>query len=118
RELRCVVCQSQSIAEYYADLARDMRVVVRERLAAGESDKEVLAYLVARYGDYVLLRPPVQANTLVLWLFPAVTLIASAASAFVYLRRPRSAPPPPLTADEAQALEAFLARDDAEAETK
>ena len=111
RELRCVVCQSQSIAESNADLAREMRVIVRERLTAGDSDKEVLAYLVARYGDYVLLRPPVQANTLILWLFPAVTLIVSAAGAFIYLRRPRAESPQPLTAEETSALEALLARD-------
>ncbi|MEQ8177050.1 MAG: cytochrome c-type biogenesis protein CcmH [Amphiplicatus sp.] len=111
RELRCVVCQSQSIAESNADLAREMRIVVRERLTAGDSDKEVLAYLVARYGDYVLLRPPMQANTLILWLFPAVTLIVSAAGAFIYLRRAPTPAPQPLTAEEAGALEALLARE-------
>ena len=118
RELRCVVCQSQSIAESNADLAKEMRVVVRERLTAGDSDKEALAYIVSRYGDYVLLRPPVQGNTLILWLFPAVTLIVSAAGAFVYLRRRPTEAPQPLTEVEANALEALLARDTEKPETK
>lgn len=118
RELRCVVCQSQSIAESNADLAKEMRVVVRERLTAGDSDKEVIAYIVARYGDYVLLRPPVQGNTIILWLFPAVTLIVSAAGAFAYLRRRPTQAPQPLTEAEENALEALLARDAEKPETK
>ena len=69
-ELRCVVCQSESIDDSNAPLAKDLRLLVRERLRAGDSDAEVIAFIRARYGDYVLLKPPVQGNTLVLWLTP------------------------------------------------
>ena len=72
--LRCVVCQNQSIDDSNAPLAHDLRVLVRERLSAGDTDKQAIAYLVARYGNFVLLRPPVQANTLLLWLGPALFL--------------------------------------------
>lgn len=68
--LRCVVCQNQSIDDSDADIARDMRFLVRERLVAGDTDPQVVAYMVARYGDYVLLRPPFQTNTLALWVGP------------------------------------------------
>ena len=70
RGLRCVVCQNQSIDDSDADMARDMRLVVRERLVAGDADREVEDYLVARYGEYVLLRPRLSAHTLVLWAAP------------------------------------------------
>jgi len=86
RELRCVVCQSQSIDDSNAPLAKDMRVIVRERLTAGDSDEEVKAFLVARYGDYVLLNPPLQGNTLLLWTAPLLLLVAAGGGAFVYLR--------------------------------
>ena len=66
KELRCLVCQNQSIEDSNADLARDLRQLVRERLAAGDSDEEVLSFVVARYGDWVLLTPPVQGNTMLL----------------------------------------------------
>lgn len=109
RQLRCVVCQSQSISESNADLARDMRIILRERIAAGDSDKEVVDYLVARYGDYVLLRPRVQPNTYALWLFPAAVLIAAAALGALYVRRRRLAPPPPaLTPEEEKDVEALI----------
>ena len=85
--LRCVVCQSQSIAESNAPLAKDLRILVRERIAAGDSDDETIGYIVERYGDYVLLMPPVQANTLFLWAFPALALAAAGAGAFFFLRR-------------------------------
>ena len=99
-QLRCVVCQSQSIAESNAPLAKDLRLLVRERLVAGDTDKEVIAYVVERYGDYVLLKPPVQGNTLFLWGFPALALLAGAAGAFFFLRRPKPAPPAPLSDEE------------------
>ena len=70
KQLRCVVCQNQSIEESDAELAADMRFVVRERLVAGDSDEEVIALMRDRYGDYVLLKPPVQGNTFVLWGAP------------------------------------------------
>lgn len=90
-QLRCVVCQSQSIAESNAPLAKDLRLLVRERLMAGDTDSEIIAYVVERYGDYVLLKPPVQGNTLFLWGFPALALIAGGAGAFVFLRRSKAA---------------------------
>lgn len=85
--LRCVVCQSQSIAESAAPLAKDLRILVRERLTAGDSDDEAIGYIVERYGDYVLLKPPVQPNTYFLWFFPAIVLIAGATAAVFFLRR-------------------------------
>lgn len=74
QELRCLVCQNQSIDDSSAPLARDLRLLVRERLQAGDGDAAVRDYLVARYGDFVLLRPPVKAATLALWLAPPILL--------------------------------------------
>lgn len=74
-ELRCLVCQNQSIDDSDAPLARDLRVIVRERLQAGDSDQEVLDFVVARYGEFVLLRPPFKTHTLLLWLAPVFALI-------------------------------------------
>ena len=91
RNLRCVVCQSQSIDESNAPLAKDMRIIVRERLVAGETDDEVYAFLVQRYGDYVLLKPPVQENTVLLWVAPALILIGAAAGAGFFLVRMKQA---------------------------
>ena len=76
--LRCVVCQNQSIEESEATLAKDMRVIVRERIAAGESDAQVIEFMRSRYGDYVLLRPPLQGNTYLLWFLPAFIVLAMA----------------------------------------
>lgn len=73
--LRCVVCQNQSIEDSEAPLAQDMRTIVRDRIAAGETNAEVTAYMRDRYGDYVLLKPPVQANTYALWFLPAVLVL-------------------------------------------
>src|SRR5262249_49804138 len=78
RDLRCLVCQNQSIDDSNADLAHDLRLIVRERLTAGDSDQQVKEYLVARYGDYVLLEPPLKAKTLVLWFAPALLLVLGA----------------------------------------
>ena len=89
RQLRCVVCQSQSIDDSSAPLAKDMRIIVRERLAAGDSDEKIYAYLVDRYGDYVLLNPPMQNNTLVLWAAPLAIFLGAGASAFFYLAKMR-----------------------------
>src|SRR3954451_19618973 len=73
-ELRCMVCQNQSIDDSEAPLAHDLRVLVRQRLEAGDTDRQVLDYLVARYGDFVLLRPPFKAETLLLWGLPPLAL--------------------------------------------
>src|SRR5262245_25674513 len=100
-ELRCLVCQNQSIDDSDAPLARDLRLLVRERLTAGDSDGEVQDFIVARYGEFVLLRPPLEPATLILWLTPVVLLAAAGVLAWRHLargRRPASASP--LTQDE------------------
>ena len=109
RELRCLVCQNQSIDESDAALARDLRVLVRERLVAGESDDEIVAFVVERYGDFVLLKPPFKAATWLLWGAPALALAAAGAVVLVRLRRRAGDPVsgPPLDAEEARRLEAL-----------
>ena len=84
--LRCLVCQNQSIDDSDASLARDLRVLVRERLTAGESDDQVIAY-VTRYGDYVLLEPPLKPTTYLLWFGPVGIFLVGGAAVFVFLRR-------------------------------
>ncbi|WP_304069936.1 cytochrome c-type biogenesis protein CcmH [Maricaulis maris] len=104
RDLRCVVCQSQSIDESNAPLAADMRAIVRERLLAGDSDAEVRAWLQTRYGDYVLMSPPVQGNTLLLWLFPLLALSGGAIAIVIFFRGQSARADGPLDADEAAEL--------------
>jgi cytochrome c-type biogenesis protein CcmH len=112
RELRCVVCQNQSIDDSAAPLAHDLRVILRERLAAGDSDRQAVAYLVRRYGDFVRLRPPFQPDTWPLWLGPFAVLLAGGAGAAIYMRgRARGAEPTLSAADEAE-LARLLARQD------
>jgi cytochrome c-type biogenesis protein CcmH len=108
-QLRCVKCQSESIAVSGAPIAKDMRLIVRERLLAGDTDAEAMDYLVERYGDYVLLKPPVQTNTYFLWAFPALIVIAGAAGAFFYLRRaPQKPAAAPLSPAEEEELKRIL----------
>jgi len=90
KELRCVVCQNQSIDDSNAELAGDMRVLVRERITAGDSNKEVLDYMVDRYGDYVLLNPPFKAATLVLWIGPAAIAVLGLFWVAMMFRRRKS----------------------------
>jgi len=115
KRLRCLVCQNQSIDDSDAGLARDLRVLVRERLTAGDSDEKVVAFVVARYGDFVLLRPPVKPATFVLWFGPLLILLLAGAGVFVFLRRrrPESAgiAARPLDAAEKKRLDALLADD-------
>lgn len=87
KDLRCLVCQNQSIDDSNADLARDLRVVVRERLVAGDTDEEIRYYVVERYGDYVLLTPPFNAATFMLWVGPVIILIAGIGVAVWSFRR-------------------------------
>ncbi len=87
RQLRCVKCRNQSIFDSNAGIARDLRVVVRERITAGDSDGEILDYVSARYGDYVLLKPPVAAHTYALWLAPFALLLAGGLALTLSLRR-------------------------------
>jgi cytochrome c-type biogenesis protein CcmH len=105
REIRCVVCQSESIDDSNAPLARDLRLLIRERIKAGDSDREVADFLVERYGDYVLLKPRVQGNTVALWLAPAVAGFTGAGALLYLLRRRRKTErQKPLTPEELDAL--------------
>ena len=89
RELRCMVCQNQSIDDSDAPLARDLRLLVRERLKAGDSNKQVLDFLTARYGDFVLLKPPLNMRTALLWSLPAGILVVGGVVLFIAIRRRR-----------------------------
>jgi cytochrome c-type biogenesis protein CcmH len=111
-ELRCMVCQNQSIDDSDAPLARDLRLLVRERLVAGDSDADVMQYLVVRYGDFILLKPPLKWSTALLWATPAVFLLLGLGLAVSNFRR-RSAvgPAPELSAREDAALERLLSDD-------
>jgi cytochrome c-type biogenesis protein CcmH len=110
QELRCLVCQNQSIDDSNADLAHDLRVLVRERLAKGDSDNQVVDYVSSRYGDYVLLRPPVKPGTWALWFGPPALLLLGAAGVVLFFRRRRTAvsAPPPLSDDEKRRLDLLL----------
>ncbi len=88
--LRCLVCQNESIDDSNADLARDLRLLVRHQLSQGKSNDEVLQYLRDRYGNFIMLKPPLQANTLLLWLAPAVALGLAAGTFVYYIRRDKS----------------------------
>ena len=85
--IRCLVCQNQSIDDSNADLARDLRILVRERLIAGDSDTEVLDYLISRYGDFVMLKPPFKGSTFILWLGPLFVFILAVIGLVIYFRR-------------------------------
>ena len=102
QELRCMVCQNQSIDDSDAPLAHDLRVLVRERLSAGDSDHQVLDFLVARYGDFVLLKPPLKLDTLLLWGLPPAALLAGLVALLLMARRRRTVnlQAPALTAAE------------------
>ena len=111
-DLRCLVCQNQSIDDSDAPLAKDLRVLVRERLVAGETDAAVRDFVVQRYGEFVLLKPVFRLHTALLWLAPVLVLAAGAFGAFRALRRRRADRPTPLTAEERSALERVLRRAD------
>jgi cytochrome c-type biogenesis protein CcmH len=100
--LRCLVCQNQSIDDSDADLAHDLRVLVRERLKQGDSDEQVISFLTARYGDFVLLEPPFKPATWLLWFGPPAILLLGAASIILFLRRRRAELSPPPALDEAE----------------
>jgi cytochrome c-type biogenesis protein CcmH len=102
--LRCVVCQNQSIDDSDAPLARDLRLVVREQLQAGKSDAEVRDYVVARYGHFVLLKPPVEPATWALWAGPFALLLLGGLSLWLWSRRARPAEAAPLSPEEAAEL--------------
>jgi cytochrome c-type biogenesis protein CcmH len=111
RTLRCLVCQNQSIDDSDAPLAHDLRVLLRERLTAGDTDTQAVGFMVARYGNFILLRPPVQADTLVLWFGPALLLMVAAIGFGRYVRRSAAAfssEAAPLKSDEQERLDMLL----------
>ena len=100
-QLRCLVCQNETLADSRADLAEDLRKQIREQMKAGKSDQEILAYLTQRYGDYVLYKPPVKSTTYLLWFGPFVLLIAGTGVLYRYLKQRRELiKDKPLSADE------------------
>ena len=109
--LRCMVCQNQSIDESDADLARDLRILVRERLKAGDTDKQVIDYIVSRYGEFVLLKPRFELRTLLLWGAPVLLLLAGGLFVFRASRAGRPAETEALTEQEKAALETLLKRE-------
>ena len=115
KQLRCLVCQNQSIDDSDADLARQLRGVVRDRLKAGDSNEQIIAFVVSRYGDFVLLRPPVKASTYALWFGPFIILLIAGFGVVVFLRRRRperaTAAAKPLDVGEKERLDALLAED-------
>jgi len=111
RELRCVVCQNQSIDDSDAALARDLRVILRERIAAGDTDEQAVDYLVVRYGSFVQLRPPLRGDTLLLWFGPLIVLVLGGAGAFVYMRSRSPAQAVGITAAEEAELAELLNSD-------
>jgi cytochrome c-type biogenesis protein CcmH len=107
--LRCLVCQNQSIDDSDASLAKDLRLIVRQRLQKGETDAQAVDYIVARYGEFVLLKPRLNARTLLLWLAPVLLVAAGIAlAARIVRRQPEARPPTPLTPEEEKELEALL----------
>lgn len=117
RDIRCLVCRNESIDDSNADLARDLRILVRERVSAGDSNAEVKDYLVARYGEFVLLMPRFSLENAALYGFPIVAFLIGLAIMFAYLRRPRrvaaqgqGAPDAPLSEQERRRLDQLLDR--------
>jgi cytochrome c-type biogenesis protein CcmH len=112
KELRCLVCQNQSIDDSDATLARDLRTLVRDRLTAGDTDTETVNFIVERYGDFVLLRPPFKNSTLILWIGPGVIFLIGIIGVTLWHRRrcvAVVAPVVPLTSDERARVDALLA---------
>ncbi|MEX2691276.1 cytochrome c-type biogenesis protein CcmH [Rhizobium mongolense] len=110
-ELRCMVCQNQSIDDSNADLAKDLRLLVRERITDGDTDEEVLSYIVSRYGEFVLLKPRLSARTVLLWGAPVLLIIVGGISLLVFARRRAGKPTgSPLTAEEQAKLDELLGK--------
>lgn len=106
-QLRCLVCQNETVEQSDADLARDFRRIIRQRVVAGDTNQQVIAWMVSRYGDFIRLRPPFEARTLLLWGSPLIAL-AIAAAAIAIGRRHRPAAPEPLSAAEQRRLADLL----------
>lgn len=108
-QLRCLVCQNETLAESRADLAEDLRKQIREQIKAGKTDQEIIAFLTQRYGDFVLYNPPVKKTTYLLWFGPFVLLFAGTGLLYLYIKRRREMiKEQPLTADERQRAEEIL----------
>ena len=108
-QLRCLVCQNETLADSRADLAEDLRKEIREQMKAGKSDQEIIAFLTQRYGDFVLYKPPVKSTTYLLWFGPFVLLFAGTGMLYLYLKKRRELiDDQPLTADERKRAEEIL----------
>ncbi len=107
-ELRCLVCQNQSIDISDADLAKDLRVIVRERLTAGDTDRQVFEYVVARYGEFVLLKPSFSTRNLILWGAPFGLVVLGAGVMFIVSRRQNTAAKPALSVEEQRQLDEIM----------
>ncbi len=119
-QVRCVVCQNESIDTSNAGIARDLRILIRERLVAGDTDQEIFDFLVARYGDFVLLKPPFKPETWALWFAPFVIAAAGAAGIFVLVRRVNrraAAGPGQLSEEELAQIEKIIQNEKAEADS-
>ena len=112
RELRCVVCQNQSIDDSDAALARDLRIILRERISAGDTDKQAVDFIVARYGSFVQLNPPIRLDTVALWFGPLLVLVLGGIGAVVYMRSRSPAAAGDLTSEEEAELARMLKSDD------
>ena len=109
KELRCLVCQNETLADSQADLAQDLRAQIREQMKAGKTDKEIISYLTARYGQFVLYRPPVQPTTYLLWFGPFVFLLAGLAVLFRYVKQRRQLiSESPLTVEQRRRVDEIL----------
>jgi cytochrome c-type biogenesis protein CcmH len=106
-QLRCLVCQNESVEQSDADLARDLRRIIRQHVVAGQSNRQIIAWMTARYGDFILLRPPFEGRTLALWGAPVIAL-AVGSGVVLLARRRRPGGPPPLSAAEQQRLMQLL----------
>ncbi|MDD3448455.1 MAG: cytochrome c-type biogenesis protein CcmH [Gammaproteobacteria bacterium] len=107
-ELRCLVCQNQNLADSNADLAKDLRNQVYNMIQAGKSDREIVDYMVARYGEFVLYRPPMQTNTVLLWVGPFALLLIGLAGLAVFVHRRKSATREPMSPEEQARLRRLL----------
>jgi cytochrome c-type biogenesis protein CcmH len=107
-ELRCLVCQNQTIADSHSGLAIDLREQVRSMLKNGQSNAQILEYMTARYGDFILYRPPLKSSTYILWIGPLILLLAGFSALFIVLRRRSKMPAEDFDAEQAAALEATL----------
>ena len=107
-DLRCLVCQNQSVEESDADMARDIRIIVRERVAAGDSDEEIRTFMTDRYGDWILMKPPFKTETLLLWVGPFLLVLAGGIGVWVFVRRQAREAPAPLSDTERDRLRQLL----------